>query len=187
MIPATTIAELDLLELGAGRLAFAPVDGRPLNGAGVVPPADGLRYAYVEDYTVVLYREEQDVSGQLNIEIEQGTTWTTTIWWKQVNQEPVDMSGFIAKMQIRAEKSTTSAHKASLASYAAEVGDPVPWFNAITITEAEGKIYCYLTPAETAQIPEGLWYYDLVVENAGSGETFRLVEGSALIDPGVTA
>ena len=186
MQPAESLAELNLLELGTARLAFAPNDARPLTGAVAVPPAAGDRYAYVEDRTVVLYSEEQDMSAQFNIEIEQGMTWARTVWWEQDNGEPVDMTGATAKMQIRAEKSTTADHKATLASYSAQGGDPSPWFNAIDIEEEEGKITLGLSPDDTAAIDAGVWYYDLVITLLG-GEKHKLMEGRATIDPAVTA
>jgi hypothetical protein len=187
MKPATSIAELGILELGTARLAFAPPNARPSYGAESVPPAEGTRYAYVEDYTVVLYREEQDVAGQLNVEIEQGTTFTYTFKWKQVSGDPVNLTGALAKMQVRAEKSTTADHKVTFASYAAEVGDPTPWFDAIDIDEEDGIVTVYVTPAQTAQVPEGDWWYDLVLTLTASGEVHRLVEGRCVVDPGVTA
>ena len=186
MEPAESIAELNLLELGTARLGFAPNDARPLTGAVAVPPAAGDRYAYVEDRTVVLYSEEQDMSAQFNIEIEQGMTWARTVWWEQDNGSAVDMTGATVKMQIRAEKLASADHKATLASYAPQGGDPTPWFNAIDIIEEDGKITMSLSPDDTGNIAAGVWYYDLVVTML-AGDKHKLMEGRATIDPTVTA
>lgn len=183
--PSQTLCELNLAELNECRLAFFPNDARTLYGAVAVPPGEGERYAYVMDYTVVLYREEQHLAGQLNIEIEQGATFGYTFYWRNVDGTPVDLSGAVAKMQIRAEKSTTADHKATLASYAYPAGEPTPWFNTIDITEDEGKIVASLSPTDSAAIPAGEWYYDLIV-TLQAGEVHRIVEGQAKVDPGVT-
>lgn len=182
--PAQTISELGLLELGIARLGFNPPEiSRPLNGIG---DGFGFRYGWVEDFTVVLYDEEGDVAGQLNLEIEQGATFTHTFYWKNRDETPVDLTGAAALMQVRAEKSTTAAHKASVASYAYPVAGPTPWFDAITITEDEGKIVIYLNPVDTAGIEAGEWWYDIVI-TMPSGEVFRLTEGRCKVDAGVSA
>jgi hypothetical protein len=181
--PAQTISELDLLELGIARLAFHPPEiSRPLNGVG---DGFGFRYGYVEDFTVVLYDEEADVAGQLNLEIEQGATFTHTFYWENRDGTPVDLTGATALMQIRAEKSTSADHKASIASYAYPVSGPTPWFDAITITELEGKLVVYLNPTDTSQIEAGEWWYDTLITFT-TGEVFRLTEGRMVVDPGVT-
>jgi hypothetical protein len=184
--PVQSLAELNLAELNECRLAFSPNDARTLYGAVAVPPGEGERYAYVMDYTVVLYREEQHLAGQLNIEIEQGATFGYTFFWRNVDGTPVDLTGALAKLSIRAEKLTTSDHKATIASYAYPAGGETPWFNSIDITDEEGKVVVTLTPAETPQIEAGEeWYYDLIL-TLSSGEVHRLVEGQVKVDPGVT-
>ena len=179
--PAQTIAEMDLAESDIGRLGFhPPEESRPLYGVSEF----GFRYGYVEDFFVVLYDEEGDVAGQLNLEIEKGATFKHTWRWENRGGTPVDVSGASALLQIRAEKEITADHKASLASYAYPVAGPVPWFFAITIEPEEGRFDAYLLPSETSQIEAGNWFYDLLI--ILNGERFRLTEGTMIVDSGVS-
>lgn len=179
--PAQTLAEVSLAEADISRVGFhPPEESRPLYGVAEF----GFRYGYVEDFYVVLYDEEGDVAGQLNLEIEQGATFKHTWVWKQRNGQPVDMTGASALMQIRAEKDFSADHKASIASYAYPPAGPTPWFNSLDITAEEGKIEANLLPSETLQIEAGNWFYDLLI--ILNGERFRLTEGTMIVDSGVS-
>jgi hypothetical protein len=181
--PAKTVAILGLARLGITRLGYAPRRStRPTYGVSEYGP----RYAYAVDYTVVPYNEEEDVAGQLTLEIEQGASFTHTIIYTQRNGQPVDLSGCVAKMQIRETRELDGAHVATLASYPIGGGDPTPWFEAITITEEEGKIEINLSAVDTATLTPGAYFYDLLV-TFPSTEVRRIIEGAIEIDPGVTA
>jgi hypothetical protein len=186
MDPSTSIAELNLLELGTGRLGFAPNDGRPLTGAEAAPPAISERYAWVEDRTLVLYREEMDMAGQYNIEIDQGMAFSWPIWWEQETGDPVDLTGATVKMQIRKTKESTGEHVGTLASYDGQGGDPTPWFNVIDIEEDTGQISINMTGDQTEQLVAGVWFFDVVV-TLQVGDQHKIIEGRATIDTTVTA
>jgi hypothetical protein len=180
--PAQVVAELDLCELGLSRLGFAPVEiTRPNSGVAI----DGPRYGWVEDFTAVLYDEEADVAGYINLEIEQGASFSHTFYWKNRDGSPVDISGAQALMQIRSEQDITADLYASLASYAQPVGAPSPWFNAIDLTGPEGKILVTLSPSDTSAISAGNLFYDLKLTLL-SGEVHRIVQGRVLVDPAVS-
>jgi hypothetical protein len=181
--PAQVISELFLCELGLSRLGFAPTEiTRPDAGVSV----DGPRYGWVEDFSAILYDEEADMAGLINLEIEKGANFSHTFYWKSRSGAPVDITGASVLMQVRATQDTGAAHKASIASYAAPPAAPLPWFNSIDITALEGKILVTLSSSDTSQIEEGEWWYDMKV-TLQSGEVHRLVQGRMKVDPAVTA
>jgi hypothetical protein len=178
-----TICELGLMELNLCRLGFAPNDSRSEVGTGSYGP----RYAYVDDLAdVVLYSEEVEVAGQLNLEIEKGATFKHTIRWQQVNGEPVDVTGCTALLQVRKTQSPTGDHIISIASYTEPIGAPTPWRVDITITEASGQFDIDVPATVTDDLEAGEWYYDMKVTLVG-GEVYRLIEGRMTIDEQVTA
>lgn len=181
--PAQVIAELGLCELDLSRLGFAPIEiTRPDVGVSI----DGPRYGWVEDFTAVLYDEEADMAGLINLEIERNASFSHTFYWKSRDGSAVDLTGATALLQIRAEQSTTADHKASIASYTLPVAGPTPWFVGIDITALEGKILVTLSPSDTNEISEGNWWYDLKITLQG-GEVHRLVQGRMKVDPAVSA
>jgi hypothetical protein len=181
--PAQVIAELGMCELGLSRLGFAPIEiTRPEIGVSI----DGPRYGWVEDFSAILYDEEADMAGLINLEIEKGATFSHTFYWKSRSGEPIDLTGAAALMQIRAEQDTGSAHKASIASYSAPPAAPTPWFNGIDITALEGKILVTLSSTDTPQIAAGEWWYDLKL-TLQNGEVHRIIQGRMKVDPAVTA
>lgn len=179
--PAQTVAVLGLARLGQCRLGFAPNDTRPEHGVS----ANGPRYAWAVDFTVVPYEEEEDVAGFLSLEIEQNASFTHTLLYQQRNGTPVDLTGCVAKMQIRAAHDSSSTLLCTIASYPGSEGGK-PWFEGITITGEDGKIEINLTPADTVQLAAGSYFYDLLV-TFPSTEVRRVIEGSLEVDPGVTA
>lgn len=180
--PAQVIAELGLGELGLSRLGFAPTEiTRPEAGVAGYGP----RYGWVEDFTAVLYDEEADMAGLINLEIERLASFSHTFYWRNRDGSAVDLTGASARMDIRAEQDSTSAHKATVASYSKPVGGSDPWFDAIDITAAEGKLLVALSPADTALIAAGNWWYDLKITLSG-GEVYRLVQGRMKVDEAVT-
>lgn len=181
--PAQVISELGLCELGLSRLGFAPIEiTRPDAGVSI----DGPRYGWVEDFTAVLYDEEADMAGLINLEIEKNASFSHTFYWRNRDGSAVDITSSSALLQVRATQDTTAAHKASIASYPLPVSGPTPWFVGVDITGAEGKLLISLSPGDTNQIEAGEWWYDLKITLAG-GEVHRLVQGRMTVDPAVTA
>lgn len=180
--PAKTIARLGLARLAITRLGFAPTDGRPTHGVA----DNGPRYAYALDFTVALYNEEEDVAGYLSLEIEKNASFTHTVKYLNRDNTPVDLTGCQAKMQIRAARSSTATLIATLASYPKPLGGPDPWFVGLTIAETDGEIELSLSPSDTASLPVGSYWYDMIVTFPG-GEVRRIIEGQVMVDEAVTA
>jgi hypothetical protein len=180
---AQTVAEFGLGEFGLTRCGFTSVDTRPEAGVAEYGP----RYAYVtNDEELVLFVEEEEVAGQLNLEIEKGGTFKHTFRWQNRNGTPVDLTGATALLQVRKTASQAGVHVLSLASYAAPGGAPSPWYQDITITAAEGKIDIDTAAADTFGLEVGEWFYDIKIVTAAP-ETFYLVEGRMTIDESVSA
>lgn len=108
-------------------------------------------------------------AGQLDIVIEQGTTFQKKLTWvdNQVPAVPIDITGYTARMQLREEVESTS--------FILELTDGN---GRIIIGGANGEIDLLVDCADTealgSDITSGV--YDLEVESPG-GICTRLIEG----------
>lgn len=103
-----------------------------------------------------------------NLYIDQGTDYSITIDCTDSSGEILNLTGYTAAAQVRKtyQSSTISATFGT------------------AITAATGKVIMTLTDTQTAALSSGRYVYDL---NITSGETTtRVVEGQAIITPGVT-
>lgn len=82
-----------------------------------------------------------------------------------------DLTSYPAKAQLRRSYKTTSKVDFAV-SY---LGDP-----------SLGQIKVALTPAQTGALKHGSYVWDIIIEGAG-GDAYRVVEGIAYVEPGVTA
>lgn len=113
-------------------------------------------------------------AAKYSIYIEQGAYWERTITVLDANEEPRNLDGFTAEMQIRRLKEDT----APLITLSTDSG--------ITIDGPSGGIMIVITTAESAQLPaiNGGWYdFELIDEFE---ERERLFQGSVTIDREVT-
>ena len=55
-----------------------------------------------------------------------------------------------------------------------------------TISAATGKVALSLTDTQTSGLDAGRYVYDLNITKTSTSETTRIVEGQAIITPGVT-
>jgi hypothetical protein len=146
----------------------------------------GPRYAYVTNTEeLVLFVEEEEVAGELNLEIEKGGTFTHTFRGQNRDGTPINLTGATALLQVRKTESQAGVHVISLASYAAPGGAPTPWFVDITITPLEGKLVIDTAAADTLALEAGVWFYDLKIVTA-SAQVFYWVEGRMTIDESVS-
>lgn len=105
--------------------------------------------------------------------IEQGATFTRTFTWLDENDDPYDITGYTARMQIRLKKESPS----TIASLTTENG-------GVTITGASGIIAVTISASDTAAMDFKTAFYDLELIN-GSTVT-RLLEGEVELDKEVT-
>ena len=112
---------------------------------------------------------------QLDITIEQGTTFVLNAVWKDSTGTPVDLTGYTAKMQAR----WTYADANALVTFT--TAD-----NTITLGGINGTI----TVTGMATLPgvtkPRTGVYDLELTQTSTGKVTRLLQGSAFISPEVT-
>lgn len=104
-----------------------------------------------------------------NLFIDQGTDFTVTVDVSDATGGILDLTGYSAAAQIR--KTYGSSSKVD--------------FSTSTGTPSQGKVTMSLTDAQTSALESGRYVYDLNI-TSGSGVTTRVVEGQAIITPGVT-
>ncbi len=102
-----------------------------------------------------------------NLIIKQGSTFPQTFQLKQITGQPVDLTGYNIRGQIR----KTALSRTKIFDFAA------------TITNAlNGIIDISLTSEQTISIPIGKYSYDIEIYTNG-GFVERIIEGSVLVTP----
>ena len=104
-----------------------------------------------------------------NLFIDQGTDFTVTVDVSDATGGILDLTGYSAAAQIR--KTYGSSSKVD--------------FTTSTGTPSQGKVTMSLTDTQTSALESGRYVYDLNI-TSGAGVTTRVVEGQAIITPGVT-
>jgi hypothetical protein len=113
-------------------------------------------------------------AGTLHLTIEQGATYDPVLTWGDENGAPIDLTGYIARMQIRASvEAVTTIHEATTAN------------GQLVMGGAAGTVTFNIPAVDTAAMDFEEAVYDLEVESAG-GHVTRLVEGSVYLSPEVT-
>lgn len=113
-------------------------------------------------------------AGTYNFTIEQGTSFTKDIVWKDSNGTPIDVTGYTARMQVRASVAAPEV----LLELTTEDDN-------IVMGTTDGKITLVLTDVETAALVWVSGVYDLEVEST-TGVVTRLLKGTITVDPEVT-
>lgn len=113
-------------------------------------------------------------AGALNLEIEQGTTWSTVLTWK-IGGVAVNLTGYTARLQARRRPDSATQLLSLTSSPAA----------GITLGGVAGTITLTLSATATAALHPGCYVYDLELVSAG-GEVTRLVEGQWIVKAEVT-
>lgn len=104
-----------------------------------------------------------------NLYIDQGTDFSVTVDVTDSAGDVLNLSGYSASAQIR----KTYASSTVAASF------------GTTISEAAGQVTLTLTDTVTAGIESGRYVYDLQI-TSGAGNKTRVIEGQAIVTPGVT-
>lgn len=110
-------------------------------------------------------------AAKLNLTVEQGTTFTKRLTWRDKNKRPVSLVGYAARMQIRPSVQST------------EVILELSSSNGRITLGAAGTITLELSPAETSALKAGV--YDLELTSV-TGQVIRLIEGKVNVSPEVT-
>jgi hypothetical protein len=111
-------------------------------------------------------------AGELNLTVEQGTTFSQTLTWK-IDGTAVNLTGYTARMQAR-DDVTSSTTILSLTQSA-----------GLTLGGVAGTIIIALTATQTAALVAGNYVYDLELASSG-GVVTRLVQGTLAVSAEVT-
>lgn len=107
--------------------------------------------------------------------IYQGATFHKRFIWQSASGSPIDLTGCTARMQVRAKVTDPAV----LIELTTEDG-------GLTLGGATGTIDLEISDEDTRVITSwkgGVW--DLLI-TFPSGETYRIVEGTIVVSPGVT-
>ena len=104
-----------------------------------------------------------------NIYIDQGADFTTVISLTDSNNDALNLTGYSALAQIRKTYGSTTI--------AATFGT--------ALTTTTGQLTLTLTDAITAAMDSGRYVYDVLLTD-GSGDKTRVLEGQAILTPGVS-
>ena len=110
-------------------------------------------------------------AGYTELFLEQGTTFQSSITLDGVSGEPYDLTGFIAKSQIRKSYYSTSP----TAEFSVTINQP----------PTSGIIVLNLTAAQTANVAPGRYVYDVLIRD-NPGTVTRVLEGIVNVSPRVT-
>lgn len=112
-------------------------------------------------------------AGIYNITAEQGATLTRTVTWKNSAGDPINLTGYTARMQVRADYDSTIA----VLTLTTENG-------GITLGGSAGTIVITATATATTALSASTYVYDLELV-LGSTVT-RLIQGSFVVNAEVT-
>lgn len=115
-------------------------------------------------------------AGLYDIVCEQGATFTRPITWKDATGDPVNLTGFSARMQVRPSTGSATVVLDLTSSNGGIVfGTP----------RSSGYFEITVSATNTAALTPGTYVYDLELV-AGSNIVTRLLEGKFTIKPEVT-
>lgn len=118
------------------------------------------------------------MAARHNIVIEQGATFPLYIVWKDPDGDPIDLTGYRIRMQVRQDPSAT-AKLVDFDSNAPGTG------MTIGSLGASGVIDIKLAPSVTSALSFKNADWDITATSSG-GIVYRLLEGKASVSLGVT-
>ena len=104
-----------------------------------------------------------------NLYIDQGTDYSITVDVTDSAGDILNLSGYTASAQIRKTYSSSTVSETF----------------ATSIAESTGQVTLSLTDTQTSGLSSGRYVYDLNITSSG-GSTSRVIEGQAIVTPGVT-
>ena len=112
------------------------------------------------------------IPGKYNFICPQGSTFSKQLTWT-VDDEPVNLDTYTARMQVREKHSS----KIAIVDINTENG-------GISLGGSQGTISLYISDEETENIVAKDYVYDL--EMIGASEVTRIIEGKFIVTPEVT-
>jgi len=113
------------------------------------------------------------MAGTPNFICDHGATFSREITWLDASSVPVNNTGYLARMQVRATASSAS----TLLSLTSTDGD-------IVLGGADGTITITASATATAAIAAGCYVYDL--EMVSGATIYRILQGDFTVDAEVT-
>lgn len=105
-------------------------------------------------------------SAKIDLKVEKGATFKKRLIIKDSNKNPIDLTGYIARMHIRPNARSSVI-----------IMDLTTTNSRILITPLQGQIDLIITDEDTSGITfNGSALYDLELEDSG-GEVFKIARG----------
>ena len=114
------------------------------------------------------------MAGQKNWEVDQNTTFTFTVEYKDNDGDPIDLTDCTAKLQVR---DTKGGSKLAFTLTSPSAG--------IVIDAALGKLTIKMTPTQTSKLFYPKSSYDVIVIDSNSNR-IKLIEGFITLNRSVT-
>ena len=115
------------------------------------------------------------MAAEYNFTIDQGSDFTATITRNDQAGDPIDITGYTARMDFKRLHTDTSSELSLTTEN-----------SRLSISGAAGQIIITLTDTETALLSRS-YVHDLeIINTGGDGAVTRVVEGRATISPEVT-
>ncbi len=114
-------------------------------------------------------------AGKYNIIADQGATFSRTATWLGSDSQPINLTGYTARMQVRQRYVSTSTVLSLTSSPAA----------GISLGTSNGEITITVSASSMAAVGAGEYRYDLELIS-GSGVVTRLLMGSFTVQAEVT-
>jgi hypothetical protein len=118
-------------------------------------------------------------AGKYNIVIEQGATYDITIAYKDSNNNPIDLTGFGGRMQIRPSIGSTTTYLCLSSSLQAD-GTGLEFLSPTT----SGSIKLYISAISSSRLNFDQAVYDL--EIASGSYVSRILQGGVKLSKEVT-
>ena len=113
-------------------------------------------------------------AGIYNFTIDQGAQYNTTIVYEDSSGNPIDLTGYSAKMELREQSSSPNPAALTLTSPS----------GGIVITPLTGTLAITMTTAQTNALSARFYVYDL--ELTVGGVVSRLIQGQITVYAQVT-
>jgi hypothetical protein len=104
-----------------------------------------------------------------NLFVDAGTTYSNIITVAATTGQPLDLTNYTVKSQMRKSYSSSTAY-----NFTTSVYDPTA-----------GKVRLQLDPTQSEAIPPGRWLYDVEITSPTGAKT-RVVEGIVTVTPQIT-
>ena len=105
-----------------------------------------------------------------NLYIDQGTDYSVTVDCTESSGEILNLTGYTAAAQMRKTYSSSTISATFTTS----------------INASAGQVTLSLTDTQTSALEAGRYVYDLNITKTSTSATTRVVEGQAVLTPGVT-